>query len=63
MDPNGHIYKLPEEEIEANKIEHREAATRLDGFLRGRSEADLLQAASALSGAGVNRFGEDDQRP
>lgn len=34
MDPNGNIYRAPEDEIPA------EDKARLEGFLRGRAEAD-----------------------
>lgn len=39
MDPRGHIYMDDEDKIPA------EDKARLDGFLRGRSEADALAIA------------------
>lgn len=67
MDTRGQIYELPEDAVAAATDEHREAAARLDGFLRGRSEAELLKKAEQIHGAGANRDlskfgGKDDQR-
>jgi hypothetical protein len=49
MDPNGRIYHAPEDQIPA------EDKARLDGYLRGRDEAETIAERKAAQAAKLER--------
>ena len=50
MDPVGNIYPIPDDEHDEKELAQlREDIGRLDGYLRGRAEADAGKREKALA--------------